>query len=280
MRVFSRVLSRNRSFWRSPILTAVIATVMFFVLTGCDNRRGFGGGFGGFGRPSIGDISHSDFRFQDMKHNPMTVYLVLPADRLGTFGRWLRLLVQQSITMNARNIETEPKKPILFLLDEMAALGRLSMVEQAFGLMAGFGMQLWGIVQDVSQLERIYDKGWETFVGNSGVLQYLGSRDVKTADYFSKLCGVSTIVKTSFSRSIAEAWGASGGSTTNTNNTNTDHIQRPLAFPDELMVFRKEQALLLIENYNPINGRRVRWFDDPKLKPLGVDLKQAQRSLL
>jgi type IV secretion system protein VirD4 len=36
-------------------------------------------------------LSASDFRFEDMKHTPMTVYLVLPADRLDTFGRWLRL---------------------------------------------------------------------------------------------------------------------------------------------------------------------------------------------
>jgi type IV secretion system protein VirD4 len=50
--------------------------------------------------------------------------------------------------------------------------------------MAGFGMQLWGIVQDCPSLERIYEKGWETFIGNSGVLQYFGSRDHKTADYF------------------------------------------------------------------------------------------------
>jgi hypothetical protein len=36
--------------------------------------------------------------------------------------------------------------------------------------MAGFGMQLWGIVQDLSQLHRIYGDGWQTFIGNSGVL--------------------------------------------------------------------------------------------------------------
>ena len=135
----------------------------------------------------------------------MTVYLVLPADRLETFGRWLRLLVQQAITVNARNIEAKPDKPILFLLDEMAALGRLTMVEQAFSLMAGFGMQLWGIVQDLSQLDRIYDKGWETFIGNSGVLQYFGSRDHKTAEYFSKLCGVKPLKSFPFTRAVAKA---------------------------------------------------------------------------
>ena len=114
-------------------------------------------------------LSASDFSFEDLKTRPMTVYLILPADRLKTFDRWLRLLIQQAITVNARNILVKPEKPVLFLLDEMASLGRLSMVEQAYGLMAGFGMQLWGIVQDLSQLERIYGAGWQTFISNSGV---------------------------------------------------------------------------------------------------------------
>ena len=111
----------------------------------------------------------SSFKFEDLKTKPMTIYLVLPADRMNTFGRWLRLLVQQALTVNARNIEEKPEKPVLFVLDEFAALGRLNMVEQAYGLMAGFGMQLWGIVQDLSQLERIYGEGWQSFIANESV---------------------------------------------------------------------------------------------------------------
>lgn len=231
----------------------------------------------------------SSFKFEDLKSSKMTVYLVLPADRLETFGRWLRLLVQQALTVNARNIEVKPDKPILFLLDEMAALGRLTMVEQAYGLMAGFGMQLWGIIQDLSQLERIYEKGWETFIGNSGVLQYFGSRDHKTAEYFSKLCGVTTIQKFSFTRAIARAVGwssstSSGGqgggssssgtssSVTNSESTTSDLVQRHLAFPDELMVLRDDKQLLMVENCNPIPGKKLVWYRQDQLKALGVNL--------
>lgn len=239
----------------------------------------------------------SDFCFEDLKKEPMTVYLVLPADRLDTFGRWLRLLVQQALTVNARNIEVKPERPILFLLDEMASLGHLTMVEQAYGLMAGFGMQLWGIVQDLSQLERVYEKGWETFIGNSGVLQYFGSRDHKTAEYFSKLCGVTTIQKISFGASIARAFGRSsssssggqgaGSSTSGTSSSVTysdsatyDLAQRHLAYPDELMVLRDEKQLLMIENCNPIPGKKISWYKDPVLKPLGVNLHEQRPFVL
>ena len=59
-------------------------------------------------------LSDSDFRFEDLKTGKETVYLVLPADRLAPFGRWLRLLISQAITVNARNIAAKPDKPILF----------------------------------------------------------------------------------------------------------------------------------------------------------------------
>jgi type IV secretion system protein VirD4 len=214
-------------------------------------------------------LSRSDFQFQDLKTTAMTVYLVLPADRLDAFGRWLRLLVQQAITVNARNIQQKPKQPIIFILDELAALGRLSMVEQAFGLMAGFGMQLWGVVQDTSQLKRIYDDGWETFIGNAGVIQYFGSRDHRTAEYFSKLCGVTTVEKVSLSNSITQLVKGDASSST---STTRDVVQRQLAYPDELMVLKSDDELVFVENLNPIRAIKLRWFDDPKRRNLGRSL--------
>lgn len=217
----------------------------------------------------------SDFRFEQLKEQPTSIYLVLPSDRLDTFGRWLRLLIQQAITVNARNISKKPPKPILFLLDEMPSLGRLTMVEQAYGLMAGFGMQLWGIVQDLSQLERIYDKGWETFIGNSGVIQYFGSRDVKTAEYFSKLCGVSTIEKISISNTIARTFSGNGNSSSESQAVSEDVVARQLAHPDELMVLRKGSQILFVENSNPIAAKRVNWYENDTLRGLGVSLHKG-----
>jgi type IV secretion system protein VirD4 len=221
-------------------------------------------------------LSVSDFKFEDLKHKGMTIYLVLPSDRLNAFSRWLRLLIQQAITVNARDIATKPEKPVLFLLDEMPALGRLTMVEQAFGLMAGFGIQLWGIVQDVSQLKGIYGDGWETFIGNSGMIQYFGSRDRMTADYFSALCGVTTVWN--LSSAIARAFSSSsgqGGMTSSSSTTNTETTsasQRQLAYADELMRMHETKELILIENLNPIIGTKRRWFEDENLKALGRNL--------
>lgn len=209
-------------------------------------------------------LSASDFAFEDLKRGGMTVYLVLPADRLHPFERWLRLLIQQAITVNARNVEERPERPVLFLLDEMPALGKLAAVEQAFGLMAGFGMQLWGIVQDAGQLKRIYGDGWEGFVANAGAITYHGSRDRMTADYFSALCGETTVW--TLSSAISQAVNGQSSSTTNS------MAQRKLAYPDELMRLHKTVQLVLIENLHPIIGTKRRWFEDENLKRLGRNL--------
>lgn len=251
------------------------------------------------------NMSRSDFKFEDLKTKKMSVYLVLPADRLDTFNRWLRLLIQQAITVNARNIDQKPDKPILFMLDEVAALGKMSVIPRAYGLMAGYGMMLWSIVQNLSQLEEIYGKGWETFIGNSGVLQYYGSRDLKSAEYFSKLAGVTTAEKFSWSQSISRTLGFSkshgsssstsssysgqGGSSSSSYSTNNsvsssesdsqsdsetkDVVQRALILPDELMVMRRDEALVLVENLNPIKAFKIKWYEDTKLKTLGVNLE-------
>jgi len=225
------------------------------------------------------NLSASDFRFEDLKVEKMSVYLVIPADRLQAFSPWLRLLVQQAITVNARNIEQKPEKPILFILDEMATLGRLTMVEQAYGLMAGFGMQLYGVVQDLGQLKRVYGDGYETFIGNSGLIQYFGSRDRMSADYFSALCGETTVwnFSTAISRTFGSSSGKDGGSSSSsiTDTDTTAAAQRKLAYPDELMRLPDDKQVVFIENMNPIIATKVPWYEDDALKSKGVNLHKS-----
>ena len=222
-------------------------------------------------------LSASDFKFEDLKKTKMTIYLILPSDRLGAFGRFLRLLVQQAITVNARNIEDKPEKPVLFILDEMPALGRLTMVEQAYGLMAGYDIQLWGICQDLCQLRKVYGQDYESFIGNSGAIAYFGSPDKTSAEYFSAMCGVTTVWN--FSSAMASAFssssGGTGGGSSSTSNTYTDNraaTQRKLAYPDELMRLRPEQQLVLIENTMPIMATKLKWYEHPMMMGKGVNL--------
>ncbi len=67
-------------------------------------------------------------------------------------------------------------------------------VEAAAGQIAGFGVKLWPILQDLTQLKRDYKEGWETFMGNAGVLQFFGNNDVSTLELISKRLGKTSMV--------------------------------------------------------------------------------------
>ena len=51
--------------------------------------------------------------------------------------------------------------------------------------MAGFGVKLWVILQNIGQLKRHYAQSWETFVANSGVVTAFGVTDQESLQVLS-----------------------------------------------------------------------------------------------
>ena len=133
---------------------------------------------------------------RDLKKKKTTIYLCLPAMRLGTCSRWLRLVI--NMTLAAMEAETtKPDLPVLMCLDEFAVLGHMKTIEDAAGQIAGLGCKLWPILQDLGQLKALYANRWETFLGNAGVVQVFGNSDLTTLEWVSKKLGDTTVVKES-----------------------------------------------------------------------------------
>ena len=204
----------------------------------------------------VDSTSTSDFRFADLKERPATVFLCLPPDRLDTYARWLRLLVAQAVTDMARS-PARPDKPVLFLLDEFAALGRLEPVERAMGLMAGYGMQLWPILQDMHQLKATYGERAGTFMSNAGVIQTFGVNDHATADMLSKTIGDTTIEYTTFGSSGPGSVFSSG---TYSESSSSHVASRRLATPDEIMRMDSDSLLLLRQGQIPLVVGKIRYY--------------------
>lgn len=180
------------------------------------------------------------FDLAGLKTGPMTVYLCLPGRHMGTCGRWLRLFVNLAL----QAMEKTPGYPaagcpVLFVLDEFASLGHMRQIEDAAGQIAGYGVKLWPILQDLGQLKALYKERWETFMGNAGVLQFFGNNDLTTLEWISKRLGTTTIEQVSSSMVTPDAAGkgASGES----------YAPRTTAVlePDEIaLVFGRPDALL------------------------------------
>ncbi|NEJ10344.1 TraM recognition domain-containing protein [Rhizobium leguminosarum] len=210
-------------------------------------------------------LSRSDFRFADLKANKATVFLVLPPDRLAAYSRWLRLLVAQSLTEMARTAPSpQPSAPpVLYLLDEFAALGHLAPIERAMGLMAGYGVQLWPIIQDIHQLRATYGQRAGTFLSNAGVLQVFGVNDHDSARLVSDLLGQETVVFNTAARALdSEKSGLSFAE---------QHVGRPLLTPDEVRNMHAETELLFIAGQRPIVATKLRYYSDPEFAGLFVN---------
>ena len=183
----------------------------------------------------------------------------MPApDRLDAYSRWLRLLVAQALTDMARSV-AKPARPVLFLLDEFAALGRLEPVERAMGLMAGYGLQLWPILQDMHQLRALYGERAGTFLSNAGVLQAFGVNDHATAELLSKSMGQETLeFRTA---GYSETHGSIFERSKHTRSTSTQVSARNLMNPDEIMRMGPDEQLLMIQGKDPLRVQKIRYYD-------------------
>ena len=205
-------------------------------------------------------LGRSDFAFGDLKSRTATIFLVLPPDRLGAYARWLRLIIARSLTDMARTV-VKPAPlaaPVLYLLDEFAALGNLAPVERAMGLMAGYGVQLWPILQDVHQLRATYGQRAGTFLSNAAVLQVFGVNDHDSSRLVSDLLGQETVVFQTMSRSLdSEATGIS---------LNQHLVGRALMTPDEIRNLPAPIELLFVAGQRPMIARKIYYFEEREFK--------------
>jgi type IV secretion system protein VirD4 len=150
--------------------------------------------------------------------------------------------------------------PVLYLLDEFAALGHLAPIERAMGLMAGYGVQLWPILQDVHQLRATYGQRAGTFLSNAGVLQVFGVNDYESSRLVSDLLGQETVIFQTMARALdSEQSGIS---------YSEQHTGRPLMTPDEVRNMHTNAQLLFLAGQRPIFAGKIRYYDDPEFKGL------------
>jgi type IV secretion system protein VirD4 len=193
--------------------------------------------------PRIAKVTgQSDFNFADLKSQVASVFLILPPDRLDTYARWLRLLLAQSLSEMARS-PAKPERPVLF---------------RAMGLMAGYGLQLWPILQDMHQLRSLYSERAGTFLSNAGVLQAFGVNDYETAEMLSKTMGKTTIQYETY----GESRGANLLDYDRSVSTSQHLAARNLMDPDEIMKLEPREMLLMMVGKDPLILQKIRYFDE------------------
>jgi type IV secretion system protein VirD4 len=206
-------------------------------------------------------LAGHDFDLTDLKRdrNGVSVYLCLPASRMGLCNRWLRIFINQLLDAMERE-KTAPVAPVLVCLDEFPVLGHMRQLEDAAGQIASFGVKLWTVLQDWGQGKALYKERWETFAGNAGILQFFGNNDLETLEYVSRRLG-KTRIEVARQGEVGPEQAQAGLS-----GRNSSMELHDLLTPDEVSRHfsrsdRLKRQLVVWAGYDPMILQRVEYFD-------------------
>jgi len=213
----------------------------------------------------IESLRRSEVDFNKLKTEPMTVYLVMPPDKLRSQSQYVRAVVYMALRAVLR-VQGRPALPVTFVLDEFAQLGRMAAVEDAVSLLAGYGALLWLLVQDLSQLEAVYPK-WRTFLANT-TMQAFGTQDQTTARYLSEAMGSQTWLIESSSSSSSIAPGKLSSSYSSSSSLSAHG--RPLMMPDEIRRMDSSVVFVLQQGQPAYWLHRLNYLSDKETAGMGA----------
>ena len=130
-----------------------------------------------------------------------------------------------------------------FLMDEFANVSLPDDFDKILSVMRSRGVSVSIILQNLAQLKALFEKQWESIVGNCDEFVYLGGNEQATHKYVSELLGKETIDMNTYNRTL----GSKGSYTRN------DNLQgRELMTPDEVRMLDNRQSILFIRGERPV----------------------------
>ena len=144
-----------------------------------------------------------------------------------------------------------------FLMDEFANVSLPDDFQNILSVMRSREISVSIILQNLSQLKKLFEKDWESIVGNCDEFLYLGGNEQSTHKYVSEILGKATI--------DFNTYGKTGGKNGNA-STNYQITGRDLLSPDEVRQVDDDHAVLLIRGEKPIYDRKYQIKKHPNVK--------------
>ncbi|EEZ9648723.1 type IV secretory system conjugative DNA transfer family protein [Escherichia coli] len=207
-------------------------------------------------------LEQSDFDLKKLKQEKMTVYVIMPPDRIETNKRYLRVMFGLAVH-GVTKVAGKPDYRVLFLLDEFAQLGRMTVIENALPIIRGYGGVFWFILQNISQLKTNYPNNWESFIANSGAKQFFGTADYETAKYISDTLGKTTVEYQTNSSNSGSSFGQ-GMSVNSGDGTSQQFTGRDLMTADEVLKLPADQVIVMLSGKGeaPYLLNRITYYRD------------------
>ena len=146
--------------------------------------------------------------------------------------------------------------PVHFLMDEFANVSLPDDFDKILSVMRSRGVSVSIILQNLAQLKTLFEKQWESIVGNCDEFLYLGGNEQSTHKYVSELLGKETIDTNSYGKSS----GRSGSYSTNYQSSG-----RELLTPDEVRMLDNRYAILFIRGERPVMDEKYDILKHPNV---------------
>lgn len=143
------------------------------------------------------------------------------------------------------------------IMDEFANVSLPDDFDKILSVMRSRGVSVSIILQNLAQLKALFEKQWESLVGNCDEFLYLGGNEQSTHKYVSELLGKETIDTNTYGKSS----GRSGNY-----STNYQISGRELLTPDEVRMLDNRYALLFIRGERPIMDLKYDILKHPNVK--------------
>ena len=147
--------------------------------------------------------------------------------------------------------------PVHFLMDEFANVSLPDDFDKILSVMRSRSVSVSIILQNLAQLKALFEKQWESIVGNCDEFLYLGGNEQSTHKYVSELLGKETIDTNTYGKSS----GRSGNYPTNYQISG-----RELMTPDEVRMLDNRYALLFIRGERPVMDFKYDIMKHPNVK--------------
>ena len=218
---------------------------------------------GKFDTKEIAELTSTNtIDFTEIGRKKTAVYVISP-DTHTAYDFLLTIFFAQMIQQLYDFADLSPKGrlpvPTYFILDEFANIGKIPDFDKKISTSRSRKISFSVILQNLDQLEGIYEKSYETIIGNCDTHVFLGSNSQKTVEYFSKALGEKTISRDNITVN-KDNQGAKQGKSL------SDQIMaRALLTPDELRRFDNDYCIIYEKGLKPVKAKKFWWYKKPAL---------------
>ena len=220
---------------------------------------------GKFDSKEIAEVTSTDtIDFPEIGKKKTAVY-VISSDTHTAYDFLLTIFFSQMIQQLYNFADANGgrlKMPAYFICDEFANIGKIPDFDKKISTSRSRGISFSVILQNLDQLEAVYEKSYETIMGNCDTHVFLGSNSFKTVEYFSKALGEKTITRDSRSINRDKQYHRQGVS-------DSDQVMaRPLMTPDELRRMDNDECIIYEKGIKPVRAKKYYYFESPMARKL------------